>query len=565
MSKLYDLHSRPPVVVLVTSAFQHMGLMAVTLVFPLLVANAAAADDITRSHYVALAMVAMGVATLLQVWGKPILGAYRVGSGFLLPAVFTAAYLPAALATAQSSGLGAVAGMTLVAGLSEIVLSRFIVRLRPYLPIEIVGLVVLSIGMILGIVALKLIVGYSGSGSLSFDGTGSALVALFVMIGFTVWGAAGVRNLAVLIGLIAGVAFHILFDMHDLAEKPDGAVWFSFPTWPLAIPSFEMGLLPGFLAGSISCTLRAFGDIVVSQRANNREWKRPDYVSIQAGILGDGIGTVAAGMIGTMGLNTYSASVGLSVATEVFSRRVGLVIGFGWIALGLLPGSARLLFAIPENVLAAALLFASAFIVLSGISILGQRMVDRRRTIAVGLGFLAGLSFDQFPAVYAQYLPPALFSVLNSSLVLALFTALALNALFRIGSHQSYELIWHPADGSAQLKQFLLDSGAHAGARTDAVDRLVLAGEEFSEAAPSLSSSSAISVSARFDEYALTLSFAWTGRPLRPGPPPSLEPDADDQAAIDGIVLILIRRLADRVSQREGPNGRQELIFRVEQ
>jgi len=565
MSSHYDVQSRPPFVVLFASAVQHMGLMAVTLVFPLLVAKAAGADDSARAQYVAFGMLAMGVATLLQAWGKPIFGSPRVGSGFLLPSVFTAAYLPAALVAAQSGGLGAVAGLTIVAGLTEIVLSRFIVRLRPYCPIEIVGLVVLLIGIILGILALKLMVGYGGDMPSPPDDIGGAMIALVVMIGCSVWAGPRMRTLAVLLGLIAGTAFHFAFELEGVIEDMTNLGWTAIPTWPLAVPSFEASLLPGFLAGAVACTVRGFGDIVASQRANDLEWKRPDYASVEAGVLADGIGTFLAGLIGTMGLSTYSASVGLSVATQVRSRRVGIAVGLGWLCLGLFPGSSSAMLAIPENVLGAALLFASAFIVLSGTSILGQRLVDGRRTIAVGLGFIVGLSFDQMPAVYAQHLPSALHSVLNSSLVLGLLTALVLNALFRIGDHQSYRFVWQPADGLPPLETFLLESGSQAGARADAVGRLVLLAEEFSQAASELSAQTPITVSARFDEYMLDLSFTWQGRPLLPGPPPSLDPDADDEAAIDGIVLILMQRLAYRLTQSHRADGRQELTCRVDQ
>lgn len=91
--------------------------MAVTLVFPLLVAQAAGADNILQARYLALSMLAMGVAaTLAQAWGGQVFGLPRIGSGLLLPAIFTAAYLPAGLATAQSGGLEAVAGLTIAAG-----------------------------------------------------------------------------------------------------------------------------------------------------------------------------------------------------------------------------------------------------------------------------------------------------------------------------------------------------------------------------------------------------------------------------------------------------------------
>lgn len=578
----YDLGSHPPAAVLLGSVAQHMGLMAVTLVFPLLVAQAAGVDPAMQTRYLALAMLAMGIATVLQAYGRPLFGLPAIGSGYLLPAVFTAAYLPAAIVAARAGGLEAVAGMTIAAGLTEIAFSRVMHRLRPFLPIEIVGLVVLLIGIILGIVAIKLMVGYSGgvtSGNVA--STTAAAGALLVMVALAAWGPPALRAMAVLAGLAAGTAFHALSGLANGVPASTAPVDFmtsfaawqqvswpqaSWPpvTWPLVTPSFHLAMLPGFLAGALACLLRSFGDIVASQRANDRAWKRPDYASIEAGVLADGLGTLVAGLVGTMGLNTYSASVGLSVATEVRARRVALGAGIGWIVLAFIPGATLVVKAIPQAVLGAALLFASAFIVLSGISILGQRLFDTRRTIVVGLGFLIGLSFDEIPGYYAQALSPGAQAVITSSLVLGLFTALALNALFRIGAVRSRRLDWSAAQGHEPLQQFLRDAGAFDGARAEEMGRVLQLADEFATAAPSLADGT-VEVTARFDEFVLELAFSWRGRPLQAGPALSFADGVDEAAMLNGVTYLLMERLADRMTRRTREDGRQELRLEVHQ
>ncbi|MCL8382622.1 uracil-xanthine permease family protein [Xanthobacter aminoxidans] len=563
----YDHESHPPFAVLVGSVAQHMGLMAVTLVFPLLVAQAAGVDAEMQRRYIDLAMLAMGVATLFQCWGRPVLFLPRIGCGYLLPAVFTAAYLPAALYAARAGGLGAVAGMTIAAGLAQVLFSRVMHRVRPFLPIEIVGLVVMLIGIILGVVAIKLMVGYSPSmAQVTLTGTGGALAGLAVMVALAAWGSPPLRAMAVLAGLAAGTLVHVGLGFGLGAPRPPVAVapLLEPIRWPLAVPSFSVGLLPGFLAGALACILRSFGDMVASQRANDPNWRRPDYANIEAGVMADGLGTLFAGLIGTMGLNTYSASVGLSVATEVKARRVGLGVGLGWIALAFIPGSSVVVMAIPRPVLGAALLFASAFIVLSGISILGQRMLDARRTIVVGLGFLVGISFDEIPDFYARALSASAQELLTSSLVLGLFTALGLNALFRIGAVKSRHLVWTPAAGHAVLRQFLMDSAAADGARTEEVGRIAQIAEEFATAAPSLVEGP-VEVTTRFDEFVLDVAFAWTGGALQPGPVPSFDAGVDEDAMLNGITFHLIQRLADRTHRRTLPDGRQELRCEVDQ
>ncbi len=561
----YDHDSHPPLPVLVGAVAQHMGLMAVTLVFPLLVAQAAGADAELQRRYLDLAMLAMGVATLFQCWGRPILFLRRVGSGYLLPAVFTAVYLPAGLYAARTGGLEAVAGMTIVAGLAQVLFSRVMHRMRPFLPIEIVGLVVTLLGIILGVVAIKLMVGYSQSmADVTLTGTGGAVAGLVVMVVLAAWGSPPWRAMAVLVGLAAGTVVHLALGLG--APRPEVSVkpLLELIRWPLVTPSFSIGLLPGFLAGALAAILRSFGDMVASQRANDPEWRRPDYPNIEAGVLADGLGTLFAGLIGTLGLNTYSASVGLAVATEVKARRVGLGVGIGWIALAFIPGSSVAVMAIPRPVLGAALLFASAFIVLSGISILGQRMLDARRTIVVGLGFLIGISFDEIPDFYARVLSASAQELLTSSLVLGLFTALVLNALFRIGAVKSRRLVWSPAQGHAILRQFLMDSAAADGARTEEVGRIAQIAEEFATAAPSLAEGP-VEVTTRFDEFVLDVSFAWTGGALQPGPAPTFDASVDEEAMLNGVTFLLISRLADRTHRRILPDGRQELRCEVDQ
>ena len=93
---------------------QHFGLAMVTLAVPRLVAQAAGADDLMVENYVQIGMIAVGMATLLQAWGR-----HGIGSGYLLPACFSGIYVAPALSVAASEGLGAVAGLAVVAGITQ--------------------------------------------------------------------------------------------------------------------------------------------------------------------------------------------------------------------------------------------------------------------------------------------------------------------------------------------------------------------------------------------------------------------------------------------------------------
>ena len=60
---------RPGWAISVPAVLQHFGLGAVTLVIPRLIAQAAGLDGAAVESYCQIAMIAVGIATLLQAWG----------------------------------------------------------------------------------------------------------------------------------------------------------------------------------------------------------------------------------------------------------------------------------------------------------------------------------------------------------------------------------------------------------------------------------------------------------------------------------------------------------------
>lgn len=556
MNVPWPLDSNPPVSVLLPAALQHIGLGAVSLIFPLLVAEAAGVDQQTVTHYIALSMIALGVGTLLQAWG------WRgIGSGFLLPSIFATVYLPPSLLAAQIGGLGAVAGLTLVAGATQILLSFLVQRLRPYLPTELAGLVVLMIGVATGLLGLRLMTGFDAKPDFALHDALAPVVTLGVIVAVSVWGSRRWRHVAGLVGIGAGVVTHLA-----LQGGPDSSSFQLFPLpplpdWPLAMPSLSLALVPGVMVGAVASLVRASGDVVACQQATDPNWKRPDFRSIRAGVLGDGLGAFVAGLIGVPGTNTFTASVGLSMATGIMARRLAMWVGVLWIALGLIPGAANLVLAVPRGVLGATLFFSAAFIVVTGMTIVAQRALDVRRTLAVGAALVIGLSYDALPQLFVA-LPDTVRLLLGSSLVLGLLAGLVLNGAFRAGSTQHRQVTWKPADGVEVLDDFALQAGSAWGARVEVVSRLRGALEEAgtlfgTAAAPG----SAVEISARFDEFNIDVVARWTGNGLRGGSAEglSIENEMDVDAMTSRLAALILWRSADSVREMALGDQRWEL------
>ena len=86
----------------------------------------------------------------------------------------------------------------------------------------------------------------------------------------------------------------------------------------------------------------------------------------------------------------------------------------------------------PPPVMGAILMFVTSFMLLSGVQIILGSGMDARKTFAVGIALIFGLSLDIIPALYAG-VPWWLRSLFESSLTLTTVIAVVLNQLLRGG------------------------------------------------------------------------------------------------------------------------------------
>jgi xanthine permease XanP len=115
----YGREEVPPAVVTWMSAVQHVGVIAIFLVYPLIIARQAGLTPDETTNLLQLAIVVMAIAVVLQALPRG-----PVGSRFLAPSIFTGVYLAPSLLAVKSGGLPLVWGMTIFAGFVEIALSR---------------------------------------------------------------------------------------------------------------------------------------------------------------------------------------------------------------------------------------------------------------------------------------------------------------------------------------------------------------------------------------------------------------------------------------------------------
>jgi xanthine permease XanP len=451
---VYGVDEAPPIGVTVLSGLQHVGLISIFLLYPLLVSREGGLSVEQTSDSLSLTMMVLGIGAILQSLPRGL-----VGARYLCPPVCTAAYLAPSLLAVKTGGMALVFGMTVFGGLIEAVLSRFLRPLRPYFPPEISGFVVTLIGISIGILGLRYLLGVNAAQPVDSSQVIVAAVTLTTMVGFSIWTRGAARVFCALIGIALGYIAAALTGLLTQADVDTvaGAPFVYLPSIARYSWSWDFGLVIPFFVAALATCVRGIGDVTICQKVNDAEWVRPNMRSVSGGVLANGLTNMLAGLFGAHAVSTFTSSVGLAAASGVTSRRIGYAIGGILILLAFLPQASAVLLVMPRPVIGAVLLFTAAIIFVNGLQIITSRLLDARRTFVIGLSFMAGIAVDLFPGEFAAA-PGSVQPFLTSSLVFGTILALALNAVFRLGMRRAHKLVVDPAQlESMKIDEFNLD------------------------------------------------------------------------------------------------------------
>ena len=431
-SLIYGVDDSVPPGVLALLAVQHIFLMSSSIVLPIVLVNEIGGSFMDVRAVVALTMIACGIGTILQALRLP-----GLGSGFLCPNLCGPNFFAASMTAAWLGGIPLMRGMTIFAGLVEIVFARFVHRLAFLFPAEVTGLVVFMVGV--GLIP----VGVSRFLHIDFSGepidNASLMVAvatLFIMIALNVWGGKQIKLYALLIGMAAGYVLSAAtgqLTMEVFAEV-SRAPWFGVPQLDSMFElSFDWSLAPLFIIVSICGALKSYGNLVLCEKVNDEDWKEPDMPRIGRGLTADGLCVTLSGVLGGLPSDTSASNVTFSAASGATARVIGFAAGA---VLGFSPKLSALLSIMPAPVSGAILVFVVCFMMISGLAIMLANKPDTRKTFVLGTALCFGLSLDILPQLYAS-VTPWMRPLFESSLTLSTVVAVILLQLLRFGSAES--------------------------------------------------------------------------------------------------------------------------------
>jgi NCS2 family nucleobase:cation symporter-2 len=426
----YGVDERPPWPTLFLLGLQHTFLMSSSLVLPVVLVKEIGGSFEEVCAVVALTMIACGLGTILQTirWGA-------FGSGFLCPNLCGPNFFASSMQAAWVGGLPLMRGMTIAAGLVEVVFAGAVRRLRFLFPAEITGLVVLIVAVGgIPLAASKCFgINYEGEPILGMNLL-VATLTLLLMVVINLRSRGRLKLYNVLIGLVAGYLLSWAVGLLNAAQFNQvlSAPWLAIPYFRgMFTLDFQWSLLPTFAIVSITGALKSFGNLIMCEKVNDEEWREPDIRRISGGLLADSACVTLSGLLGGLASDTSASNVALSSASGATSRWIGVAAGALFIAMAFSPKISSLFSIMPTPVMGAILVFVICFMIMFGFQIILGSGIDQQKTFVIGIPLIFGLSLQILPALFAG-VPYWLRPLASSSLTLSTVMAVILNQLLRI-------------------------------------------------------------------------------------------------------------------------------------
>ena len=549
---LYGVEETAPAQVRWLSAVQQVAISSIYVIYPLIVAREAGLGPEQIIAILQLGCIAVGVGVLLQALPRG-----PVGSRMLAPSSFTGLYLASSLVAVKVGGMPLVWGMTIFAGFVEMALSLVWRRLRAFVPPESAGLVVFFIGSIIALAACHMLLGAGAAGGVATPTewlTAGATLALMVAI--HIWSKTALKIYCVVIGMVFGFLVSIWLglltrgDLAPILELPGVAI----PN-PLHVSlAFDWSMVVPFAITALAAAMSTTAVLTAYQRTTDADWVRPNMSSIGRGVLGDGISTAISGALGTYGLTLSNANAGLVAATGVATRKIAFAMAAILAFVALQPRLLGIITLLPKPVMAAAMLFTAAFIMISGIQIITTRVLDSRRTLVIGMGLATFFGVTVHPSAFAgapQWAQP----IVATPLVLATLVALGLNLVFRIGIKRRVTMtVDSVAPALGDVTAFIERSAGAWGARRDVTNRLEFAVQQTLEAIIAYCGAMGpIKLDLSFDEFVINADIMYDGKPMEfPVQPPGKDELLDSEEGYPRLAGFLVRSYSDRRTAIKG-------------
>ena len=346
--------------------------------------------------------------------------------------------LPYACAAIAFSGL-----VYLVASL---LISTFgIRRIMKFFPPVVTGPIIISIGLIL---APSAVTNCQSNWLLAFVALGTVIVC-------NIWGKGMVKILPILIGVLVAYAVALVTGAVDY-QAIGAAAWFGIPIHKDSMGLFAMDGSETFISAvftivpiALATMMEHIGDIAAISATTGKNYIRDP--GLNKTLLGDGLATAMAGLLGGPANTTYGENTGVLALTKIYDPLVIRIAAVFAMILSFCPKFEAIINTIPSGIVG-----GISFVLYGMISAIGVRNVvenrvdfsNSRNLIIAAVILVCALGFNSVGGITFAI---AGVSINLSGLAIAAIAGILLNALLPGNDYQFDEGSNEPESASLRV------------------------------------------------------------------------------------------------------------------
>ncbi|MFC8867246.1 nucleobase:cation symporter-2 family protein [Streptomyces sp. NPDC057148] len=451
----HPVDEKLPPLKMATTGLQHVAAMYAGVVAPPLIVGAAIGLSATELTFLTGAcLFTAGLATFLQT-----LGIWKIGAR--LPFVNGVTFAGVAPMTAivastedKSDALPIIFGAVIVAGLLGFFAAPFFSKAIRFFPPVVTGTVITLIGVSL----LPVAFGWAQGPSPEADDFGSstnlglAAITLVIVLVLRRFTRGFVKQIAVLLGLVAGTLIAIPFGVTDFGPVADADI-VGFPTpFHFGAPQFQVAAILSMCVVMVVSMTESTADMLALGEIVDR---KADEKTIAAGLRADTLGSAVSPLFNGFMCSAFAQNIGLVAMTKIRSRYVVAAGGGFLVLMGLCPMAASLIAVVPRPVLGGAGIVLFGSVAASGIQTLVRASLDKdNNVLIVAVSLAVGIIPIAEPEFYHAF-PENAKIILDSGISTGCVVAVLLNLVFNHigGRKRDAEEVTHPMEAGEEITE----------------------------------------------------------------------------------------------------------------
>ncbi|MDD3409865.1 MAG: uracil-xanthine permease family protein [Eubacteriales bacterium] len=270
-------------------------------------------------------------------------------------------------------------GAILIAGAVYLLFSLLVYfigteRFLKLFPPVITGPMIIIIGLMLAPTAISSITAPIGDTSVLVNWAVAALTIL-IIIGVTLFAHGFFKLVPILIGIIGGYLIAWAFGIVDFTAVNE-ASWISLPK--MFLPKFSGTAILAIAPIALVTFVEHIGDITASSAVTGQNFMKDP--GLHRTLLGDGLATMFAGLVGGPANTTYSENTGVLAATKNYNPRTLEIAAVFAVCLSFLGKLGALLQTLPGPVMGGVSVVLFGMIAAVGLRTLVENQVDFKRS-----------------------------------------------------------------------------------------------------------------------------------------------------------------------------------------